>query len=398
MLMSKSTGKIIFHIDMNAFFCSVACNLDPTLRGKPFAIGRENSYRGVIATASYEARAYGINSAMSLAEAYKRLPSLLVLSIDYSHYQKYHEKFVSLISKYTKLISVGSIDEVYCDMTEISNEIHPLVLAKEIQARLLDELGLPSSIGIGPTLFLAKMASDMKKPLGVTVLRKRDVFEKLYPLSVKEIFGIGKKTYPRLFANGINTIGDFMRPENKGLILGLVGERTYSYVIDAVNGRTTNIVDPNKNSDNISISTSNTYDVFKTTLPEIIFELRGMARGIHNKMLKDGYFTKTVAITLRDSDFNTINRQITLEDYTDSLYEIIEAANDLAEEYFIDGKSYRLIGIGVSNLKNKLDLPREYNLFNLPESISKEDSINSLMREMTEKFGDKALFWNKSKK
>ena len=398
MLKSQNNAKIIFHIDMNAFFCSVAANLDPTLRGKAFAIGRENSYRGVIATCSYEARKYGIHSAMSLAEAYRRLPSLLVLSIKYDHYLEYHKKFVSLIRGYSNLIEVGSIDEVYADMTEASKNTHPLVLAKEIQSRLLKELGLPSSIGIAPTLFLAKMASDMKKPLGVTVLRKRDVKEILYPMSVSDIWGIGKKTYPRLIDNGIKTIGDFMDPDNKEKIISLIGENTYNYGYSHILGNSTNIVNPNRQAESVSISTSNTYDVYKTSIPEIVYEVRRMAREVYSKMINDGYFTKTVVIQLRDDSFITKTRQITLDDYTDDFYVIMDTAIDIIEDFFEDGKSYRLIGIGLNNLKSKNDLPKEYNLFNLPDNISKEESIASLMKEMTKKFGDKALFWNKSKK
>ena len=206
MLKKENHAKIIFHIDMNAFFCSVACILNPQLRGKAFAIGRENSYRGVISTASYEARAFGINSAMPLSEAYKIKPDLIVVHIDYKYYTEYHNKFVKLISQYSNLIEVASIDEVYADMTEAAKSKHPLVIAKEIQARLLKEYNLSCSIGIAPTLFLAKMASDLKKPLGVSVVRKRDVKDILYPLSVKEIYGIGKKTYPRLIENNIKTI------------------------------------------------------------------------------------------------------------------------------------------------------------------------------------------------
>ena len=398
MTKSNNTSKIIFHIDMNAFFCSVACNINPSLRGKPFAIGRENSYKGVLSTASYEARAYGIHAAMSLVEAYKKLPSLIVVNIDYSHYEEYHKKFVSIISGYTKLIEVGSIDEVYADMTEIGAKIHPVVVAKEIQTRLLEELGLPCSIGIGPTLFLAKMASDMKKPLGVTVLRKREVKEILYPLSVKEIFGIGKKTFPRLIDNDIKTIGDFMDPINKDKIISLIGDRTYYSSYERILGNSTNIVDPNRYSESSSISTSQTYDIFKTSEAEVSLEIRRMLREVYNRMISEGYFTKTVILTLRDSAFNTITRRTTLNDYTDDLYTLTNVALDLVEEHFDSNKSYRLVGIGVSNLIDKNELPKEYNLFTIDDNALKIESINELMRELQSKYGDNALFWNKNKK
>ncbi len=398
MTKSNNTSKIIFHIDMNAFFCSVACNINPSLRGKPFAIGRENSYKGVLSTASYEARAYGIHAAMSLVEAYKKLPSLIVVNIDYSHYEEYHKKFVSIISGYTKLIEVGSIDEVYADMTEIGAKIHPVVVAKEIQTRLLEELGLPCSIGIGPTLFLAKMASDIKKPLGVTVLRKREVKEILYPLSVKEIFGIGKKTFPRLIDNDIKTIGDFMNPINKDKIISLIGDKSYYSSYERILGNSTNIVDPNRYSESSSISTSQTYDIFKTSEAEVSLEIRRMLREVYNKMISEGYFAKTVILTLRDSAFNTITRRTTLNDYTDDLYTLTNVALDLVEDHFDSNKSYRLVGIGVSNLIDKNELPKEYNLFTIDDNALKIESINELMRELQNKYGDNALFWNKNKK
>ncbi len=390
--------KIIFHIDMNQFFCSVACILDPSLRGKAFAIGRENTYKGVISTASYEARKYGINSAMPLSEAYQRLPSLIVVNPSYKLYVEYHNKFINIIKSYTNIIEVASIDELYADMTEVSKSRHPVVLAKEIQARLLEELSLSCSIGIAPTLFLAKMASDIKKPLGVTVLRKRDVSNILYPLSVKDIFGIGKKTYPKLIDNGIETIGDFMNPINKDKIIYLVGENTFYYAYNHILGNSSNKVIPDRYSESNSISTSITFDVFKTTIDEVIYEERRLTRELHNKLIKDKYMTRGVAITLRDGNFQTITRRITLEDYSDDFYELFEAVVELVEENFNPEKQYRLVGVGFLGLVDKGSLPKEYNLFTLTDINEKEDSINSLIKEMQRKYGEKALFRKRNEK
>ena len=394
MIKKENHAKIIFHIDMNAFFCSVACILNPSLRGKAFAIGRENTYKGVISTASYEARKYGINSAMPLVEAYKKLPDLIVVHIDYKYYEEYHNKFIKLISGYTKLIEVASIDEVYADMTEASKDKHPIVLAKEIQARLLKEYSLSCSIGIAPTLYLAKMASDIKKPLGVTVLRKRDVSNVLYPLSVKEIFGIGKKTYPRLIDNNIKLISDFMNLENKNKIINLIGENSYNHAYNCLIGNSTNIVNPNRHSESASISTSATFDVFKTSEADILYELRRMTRDVVNKMNADGYFTKTITITLRDSDFKTINRQISLDDYTNDYLIIVDCVAELLEEN-IEEKSYRLVGMGVSNLVLGSNLPKEYNLFTINDAETKEETINTLIREFQSKYGEKILYRKK---
>lgn len=327
----KKSVKIILHVDMNAFFCSVAEIIYPHLRGKVFAIGRENSYRGVLSTASYAARKLGVHSAMSLKEAYDLVPDLLVVSLDYSIYEKYHIMFVNILKQYSKLIEVASIDEAYIDITEMSKVKHPLVIAKEIQLRILKECGLSCSIGVAPTLFLAKMASDMKKPLGITVLRKREVKELLYPLSVKEIFGIGKKTYPTLINNGIETIGDFMDEKNKELVINLVGVNSYNYVVSHVLGNSSNIVDPNRYSNSESISTSVTYDRIIEGETEVLYEMRKLTREVINRINEKNYCGKTITITLRNTDFKTITRSKTVDDYLYEYNDIFEIVTELVE-------------------------------------------------------------------
>ena len=382
--MKENNVKIIFHIDMNAFFCSVACILDPSLRGIPFAIGREGTYKGVLSTASYEARKLGIHSAMPVVEAYHLCKDLKVIHVDYSYYEKYHNLFVKLIKEYTPLVEVASIDEVYADMTLASKVKHPIVLAKEIQARLLKQYNLSCSIGIAPTLFLAKMASDMKKPLGLTVLRKREVKELLYPLSVKEIFGIGKKTYPILIQAGIKTIADFMNPDNKDLIVDLVGINTYQYVYNHVLGNSSNIVDPNRYAKSQSISTSSTYDVYKTSLTEMEYELRGMTREVLSRMKYEGYLAKTITITLRDSSFNTITRQKKLEEFSDDFNEIIEEYVDLT-------KQYRLLGVGLSGLVEKSKLPKTYDIFTVNDIMKKEIILDEIIHNFQKKYGENVI-------
>ncbi len=398
--MEKGTNhaKIIFHIDMNAFFCSVACIKNPELRGKPFAIGRENTTKGVLSTASYEARKYGIHSAMPQNEAIKLLPSLIIIEPNFKDYSYYHKKFVELIKEYTDLIEVASIDELYADMTLASKKKHPIVLAKEIQERLLGEYKLPCSIGIAPTLFLAKMGSDIKKPLGVTVIRKREISKILYPLSVSDIFGIGKKTWPRLIDNGIKTIGDFMNLDNKDKIIDLVGNNTYEYAYNALIGKSSDIVEPNRYDDAKSISECETYDIPKVVVEDLALELRKLTRSVVNRMKKYNYFTKTVTITLRDNQFNTITRQKSLNEYTDDLYFINDIALELLDDNFIDGKEYRLLGVGVSNLLTKDEIPTEHNLFNITDKYIKEAEINKMIKEFQTKYGDKALYVKKLEK
>ncbi|MGN1182207.1 MAG: DNA polymerase IV, partial [Faecalibacillus sp.] len=189
--------QIIFHIDLNAFYASAEISIDPSLEGKPLVISG-NDRRSIVSTASYEARAYGIHSAMPLFKAKELCKDLVIRPVNFDLYRKLSHQFFELIASYSTKLEVASIDECYVDFTEYItiHQIHPYHLAKEIQNKVYNELKLRCSIGIAPNKFMAKMASDMKKPMGITILNKTNYKELLWPLDVSEMFGIGKKTFP----------------------------------------------------------------------------------------------------------------------------------------------------------------------------------------------------------
>ncbi len=389
MVKINNTAKIIFHIDLNMFFCSVAVIKNPQLKGKAFAIGRENTYKGVLSTASYEARKYGIHSAMPIVEAYKKLPSLIVINSDFKMYEEYHRKFVDLLREYSELVEVASIDEAYIDMTEISNDRHPLDIAKEIQYRLIKEHKLPCSIGIAPTLFLAKMASDLEKPMGISIVRKREIEQILYPLPVKDIYGIGKKTYPKLQSNNINKISDFMDIKNRDMIIELIGEKSFFGAYNAILGNSSNVVKPDRYAINDSISTSATYDNYLTTYDDIFIELRTLAKKIHYRLVTDEYHVKTISITLRNNDFKTITRSKTIE-YTNDIYEIFEVIESLLDDYYT-GEEIRLVGVSFNNLKKDKDIEIEWNLFTYQTLLEKTKHITELVDSFKDKFGENII-------
>lgn len=393
---SVNLSNIILHIDFNAFFCSVAEIYNPALRNTAFAIGRENSNYGVISTASYKARQYGIHSGMPLALAYKKLKTLNVISLPYSYYLNYHYKFINLLKEYTNLIEIGSIDEAYIDITNISKKRHPLIVAKEIQTRLLKEYHLPCSIGIATTLFLAKMASDLHKPLGLTVLHNRDVKEMLYPLEVKEIFGIGKKTYPKLENLGIKTIGDFFLAENKDKVLSIISLEYYNELKDKFNGKSRNTIMPLHKEENLSISTMTTYDRRLDSETEILEELYILTHHIYKRLVKEKYLTKTINITMRNINFKTITRSKTI-DYTADLDTIKTVVRELFEDNY-NGDTLRLLGVGFSNLiKEELVNKEEHNLFTALNKSEKDEMIDELMTDLNKKFGNKALFYGRNR-
>ena len=387
--MDENTNKVIFHIDMNMFFCSLAVIKHPSLKGKAFACAPSNTTKGVISSASYKAREKGIRSAMSLVEAFRIMPDLICVEPDIKMIHEYHNHFISLIKDYTKIIEVASVDEVYADMSEICKTRDKIVLAREIQRRLVKEYHLPCSIGIAPTLFLAKMASDMKKPLGLVVINKENSIDILKDLPVSDIFGIGKKTYPILIDNGIQTIKDFIDLKNKEKIIGLVGQRTYEYVINSVNGNSRNQVINNKYDKSESLSRSVTFNVYLETIEELDRELKRLVGEVVLNMEKHKYIAKGVTVILRDENFKTksFSKMIKYTFDYDALY---EEAYELLEQNY-KGNKIRLLGFGVYGLKDKDLQKEEYNLFTYEKYIEKEEKIRKTLEQLQNKFGKNSI-------
>ena len=235
--------QVIFHIDLNAFYASAEISRNPSLKGKPIVISGK-SKRSIITTASYEARKYGIHSAMPLFQAKQLCKDLIILPADFELYHRLSNEFFTIIASYSEILEVASIDECYLDVTSIIQEkkIHPVVLAKDIQTKVYEQLNLQCSIGISPNKFLAKMASDMKKPMGITVLTRNNLKEVMWPLDIKDMFGISKKTHPKLRAVGINTIGDLADYKNYDNLKKVIGKNAL-LVYRKANGIDTNTVD-----------------------------------------------------------------------------------------------------------------------------------------------------------
>lgn len=371
----KKNVKIIFHIDLNQFFASCAMIKEPYLKDKVFVVGGNAiSRRGVISTASYQARKYGIHSAMSIHEALHIYPKLIVVPLNFSLYQKYSNHFFTFLRKYSSIILEGSIDEAYIDMTEASLKKHPLELAKEIQEGLLEEYGLPCSIGIASTLFLAKMASDLKKPLGITVIRKKDIVEKLFPLPISACYGIGKKTYPRLEEIGIHTIGDFTKKEHKEKILSIMSESSYQSYLEHMMGRSSDIIDPKKYQIPKSISNETTLNYTMNSREAIFTILIELLEQTHERLMKEECVAKTLGIKLRDQEFLTINRSHTSENYHDEYTIFYEMLEDLFEKHYHD-EPLRLVGVFLNQVMLKRDLKTDYNLFNYQEFSKREASF-----------------------
>ena len=371
----KNSVKIIFHIDLNAFFCSCAVIKEPYLKDKVFVVGGSSTMRrGVVSTSNYNARKLGIHSAMSIHEALNIYPKLVIVPTDFRLYRKYSNHFFEYLKKYSNLVLPGSIDEAYVDMTESAKQKHPLELAKEIQDGLYETYGLPCSIGIAPTLFLAKMASDLQKPMGITVIRKKDIIHKLFPLPIKDMFGIGKKTYPKLMELGIKTIGDFTKDAYKNAILSLMSEASYLSYIDHILGRSSDLIDPDKYGIPKSISNETTLNYAMDEYDAIFDIIKDQLDQSYRRLEKEELVCKTVGIRLKDTDFQMINRSFTFNEYTDDFDKIFNQIQDLFEKNY-DHKPIRLAGVALSQLLLKKDLKIDINLFNYQEFTKREEKL-----------------------
>ena len=229
-------ARVIVHIDLNAFFASVEEIKNPSLKNKPIAVGGKGR-RGVVSTSNYVARKYGVHSAMPIAMALKLCPNLIIVEESRSDYIKYSEKFFSIIKEFMgEKIEVASIDECYVDFSDYKSKCdNPIEYLKNMQKYIYEKLGLGCSIGISYNKFLAKMGSDMKKPLGFTVIRSKDVRTLIWPLKINDMFGIGKKTAPKLIENGIKTIKDLAICQDTYMLKNILG-KNYIHYINFANG------------------------------------------------------------------------------------------------------------------------------------------------------------------
>lgn len=331
---------------MDAFFAAIEQKRHPELVGKPVVIGGDGdpTKRGVVSTASYEARKYGIHSAMPLRKAYRLCPEATFLPVDYDEYLKVSEKIKEILRSFTPLVEDVGIDEVFLDITDVDMESEEI--AKSIKERIRKEVGLTCSIGIGPNKLLAKISSDMKKPDGLTIISTADVKKLIWPLPVRKLWGVGPKTESRLKDIGINTIGDLASIPLERLI-EYFGESYGNYLYEASRGIDESPVvtywEPKSMSREITFQRdTDNWNIIAKNLAEL-------SKVVVDYMKESGYKGKTVMIKIRFSDFKTYTRAKTLDDFTDSLEIVRKAAFEALGRIELK-KKVRLIGVRVSNL------------------------------------------------
>ena len=373
-------ARVIFHIDLNAFFANAEVLRNSALENQPIAVGG-TSRRGVVCTASYAAREKGVKSAMPIHQALLLCPDLILLPGDFAWYEACSKRFFDFIKTFTPYVEPASIDECYCDVTDIIKNYHrPLDLAWIIQKRLYDEIGLPCSIGVAPNRFLAKMASDMRKPMGITVLRIQEIQKKLWPLPIREMQGIGNKTIPLLLENGITTIGDLANPNNEGKIMQLLGKQGYMRIMNA-RGLDNNQLNFSSSTQSISQSTTLDKDLYEYDEVKTVF--KSLAISLSKRCVSDNVKGKLLSISVRYNDFTAIVRSCQLSDYLNDANIILENAFLLFDKNNDSTKPIRHLGISLGSFYTQGKSIDQINLFNQNIAVDTDKVLNELNKQIS---------------
>lgn len=382
--MYPKNGRVILHVDMNSFYASVEMAYDPTLKGKPVAIaGNVEERRGIIVTCSYEARKFGVKTTMPLWEAKKLCPQLIVKPPNFDRYRAASMGMFEILRHYTHLVEPVSIDEGYMDITDSFEFGSPIEIAQSIQKRIIEQLDLPCSIGIAPNKFLAKTASDMKKPMGITILRKRDIPAKLWPLNTNEMHGVGKKTSEKLKTIGIHTIGELAKANDIQLktLLGINGTR----LKERANGIDQRPVDPESIEEFKSIGNSTTLPKDVTNQQELFHVLESLAETVSVRLKRKNVLATTVGITIRYKDRKTITRSKKTANPIGSKDELALSAKELFLKNW-NGDPVRLLGITGYDLVEHDHAYKQLDLFSFEKEAKKEPLLKTIST-LREKYG-----------
>lgn len=337
------------HIDMDAFFAAVEEKRDPSLCGKPVVIGGGGnpSQRGVVSTANYEARKFGIHSAMPLRTAFKLCPRAVFLPVDYEAYATASQEFKSILLAVTPLMENAGIDEAFLDISALPQNTE--IIAAQIKEGIKAKTGLTCSIGIAGNKLLAKIASDMQKPNGLTIIEETDIAEKLWPLPIRKLYGIGPKTETHLKNIGIETIGQLANLPLE-ILTEHFGESYGQYLYEASRGIDESEVITHWEPKSVSRETTFQEDVRNWQV--IARTLAELTKEVVSDLQDDGYTARTVTIKIRFSDFQTLTRAKTMAGHTDSEEEIRKAAFACLRRVELK-KRVRLIGVRATNLEKK---------------------------------------------
>jgi DNA polymerase-4 len=348
--MDTQIRKII-HIDMDAFYASIEQRDNEDYREKPLAVGYPEA-RGVVSAASYEARKYGIHSAMPSVTAKRKCPHLIFVVPRFDVYHAVSRQIREIFMEYTDLVEPLSLDEAFLDVTVNHKNIpSATVIAKEIQQRIYEETGLRASAGVSYNKFLAKIASDYKKPNGFFVILPQNALKFIESLKIEQFFGVGKVTAQKMHEHGIFTGLDLKQHQESELVrlFGKAGHTFYEYA----RGIDVREVKPNRIAK--SVSSETTFLTDKDSLLLLNVELYNLANEVIQRIKDESFYGKTITVKVKYADFKIITRSKTFAHSITDFYLLWNSGKELLKQIDISRKKVRLLGLGVSNANNETD-------------------------------------------
>jgi DNA polymerase-4 len=380
--------RVILHIDLDAFFCAVEELHDPSLRGKPFAVGGRPDARGVVASCSYPARKCGIRSAMPMAQALRLCPGLVIVSGHHHRYSEVSQQVMDRLHQHTPLVEQVSIDEAFLDVSGITETGE--ILARRIQAQIRDELGLPASVGVASNKLVAKIATEVGKkaahgagpPFAITVIPPGEEAAFLAPLPADMLWGVGPKTAVRLAGLGIYTIGDIARWSEEDLVrrFGETGRELSRHA----RGMDDSPIVTEHEVKSISQEVTFAHDISDDAI--LKNTLRDLSAQVGERLRRSNLAGVTVRIKVRWPDFTTLTRQATLLQPTDNDEEIASTVQMLLAKVRPAHKAVRLIGVGVSGLGPPV---RQLSLWD--DDADKVRRLQSVLEELRRRYGEKII-------
>lgn len=347
----KPIQRKIIHIDMDAFYAAVEQRDFPQYKGKPIVVGGSPDGRGVVATASYEARKFGIHSAMSARRAIQLCPEAIFVRPRFDAYKSVSVSIREIFGRYTDLIEPLSLDEAYLDVTE--DKLHigsALEIAKQIKDAIRDELNLTASAGVSSNKFIAKIASDMNKPDGLTFIGPSKIEAFMEKLPVEKFFGVGKVTADRMKKMGLHNGSDLKQLTEQDLV-GKFG-KTGKFYFRIVRGIDERPVQPHRITK--SLGAEDTFEQDLVSIEEMVTELEQLAEKVTERLERNQLKGKTLTLKIKFSDFSQITRNQSFTAPTGDYLSIITAAKDLLVKAEIEDRTVRLLGISLSNFGNLL--------------------------------------------
>jgi DNA polymerase-4 len=340
--------RVILHLDMDAFFAAIEVRDNPELAGKPVIVGHRGR-RGVVSTCSYEARRFGVHSAMPSVTAERLCPQAVWVSGRMRRYSEIGRAIRAIMRDCSPLVEPLSIDEAFVDLTGIAPDLAGgAEIARDLKRRIRTEQRLTASAGVAPNKFLAKVGSDLEKPDGLVVLAAEDVPRRLWPLPVERLWGVGPKTGERLRAGGITTIGGLLRVPSSA-VRSLVGASGAAHLLALARGEDDRPVRVGREAK--SISEERTYETDLTDPDAIDREMLARAEGVARHLRRDRLEARTVHLKVRSGEFETWTRSHTLRDPTDLAEPLLDAARGMYRDRIrLRDRGVRLLGVGVSGL------------------------------------------------